>query len=451
MPPASKPSAPGADPSSAPRLIVTAAPLRAIAGNPRLAAAATVSVSSARITAALIATGAEIGSAIDVVAQAAAPLPEDLAGLLRALAPANAAPDAPPITGPLLVEVGQRLAEMQADVISELLATARVPADRVTVLASHDPGVWSLSDDRVGGYAGLVNPFVLAHRTGLNVLDALPARDVAEGGLGGPITALAEARLLQSRHRSTLLVDIGRTLRATYVPAESLTRGRAEKRPRVLGFQMGPGMRLVDALAYKLSGGTQICDSGGRLAVQGQQIPDLLAHWQRNPVFDQALPRWHPAGVSCESFLTDAYQLAVRSSWSVRDLLCTATHLLAHIVADTALRRLPAGYPVDEIVLAGGGVQNGFLMRQLVARLPNLPIVRLAERLCPPESLEPAAVATLGLMTIDNQPATTPEVTGVRTATIAGRLTPGHANSWQRLLAEMAATRPVGLTLRTAS
>ncbi|MBL9122740.1 MAG: anhydro-N-acetylmuramic acid kinase [Planctomycetaceae bacterium] len=450
MPPASKPAA-GADPSSAPRPAVTAAPLRAISGNPRLAAAATVSVLAGRVAAALVATGAETGSTIDVVAQAAAPLPDDLARLLRELAAENVSPGALPLTGPLLAQMGQRLAELQADVVGELLAAARVSADRLLVLVAHDPGMWSFSGDRASAYAGIVNPFVLAQQTGLNVLDALPARDVAGGGLGGPMTALAEARLLQSRHRSTLLVDMGRTLRATYVPAESLTRGRAEKRPRVLGFQLGPGMRLLDALAQKLSGGTQSSDSGGRLAVQGQQIPDLLAHWQRNPAYDQPLPRWHPAGVACEPFLNDAYQLAVRSSWSVRDLLCTATHLLAHSVADTALRRLPAGYPVDEIVLAGGGVQNGFLMRQLGARLPNLPIVRIAERICPAETLEPAALATLGLMTVDNQPATTPEITGVRTATIAGRLTPGLASSWQRLLAEMASARPVGLALRTAS
>lgn len=422
--------------------------LRAISGDARLVAGIAVSSRTGKLTAALVgAHGANASCPLEVMAHATAQLPSDVIRQLEQL-PGEGQPASAP--GPL-AEVRRELARVQSDLLRALVATARTAENRILAVAVLDSGAWRVAAEHDSGFDGLCDSTLLAQLSGMNVIDALPARDVAAGGHGGPITALAEARLLQTRHRSTLLVDFGRTLRATYIPAESLTRGRADKRPRVLSFQVGPGMWLVDALAQKLTGGGQTHDAGGRLAVQGQLIAELLLHWQRDLYFDQPLPRWDAGGVNPERFLSDAYQLAVTSNWSVRDLLCTATHFLAQLVADTVQRRLPAGYPVDEIVVSGGGIQNGLLMRHLAARLPTMPLVRLAERGCPAEALEAAATAIVGLLTIEQQPASLPEISGVREACVAGRFTPGTPAAWRQLVAEMSATQPAGLALRAAS
>lgn len=428
-------------------IAVQATPLRDVAANARLVAGVYVSASTGKVSSALIAAADSVANPqVDVLAHATGQASGDVVRMLHQTTSGEATVEAP-VT---LAAVGPRLASAQASVVQQMLKTAGVPFDRVLALVAHDPGEWHYVGEKVTGYAGLTSPAHLAQWTGLNVIDALPARDIAMAGQGGPIAALAEARLLQTRHRSSLLIDLGRTLRATYVPAESLTRGRSDKRPRVLSFDVGPGMALVDALAQKLTGGGQSLDAGGRLAVQGQQLPELMAHWQRDPYFDGPLPRWRPEGVSPERFLSDSYRLAVQSNWSVRDLLCTATHFVAQQVADTALRRLPAGYPVDEVILTGGGLQNGLLMRQLTARLPKIPLVRISERCCPAEAFSPAAVAAAGLLTIEGQPATLPEISGVVAPCIAGRLTPGLPLTWRRLLDVMLSPPVSGLTLRSA-
>jgi anhydro-N-acetylmuramic acid kinase len=421
--------------------------LRPVGKNARLIAGVTVSGHTGKVSAALVAeSGAGPSSAIEVLAHAAAQAPDDVTRLLKNLE----SEQQPALPADALASLGMRLAGVQSAVIQQMLVAVRVSTDRVLALVAHDPGAWHFANEQLQGYTSLSDATHLSHRTGFNVIDALPARDVAMAGQGGPVTALAGARLLQTRHRSTLLIDVGRTLRATYVPAESLTRGRVEKRPRVLSFDVGPGMALVDALAQKLTGGTQPLDAGGRLAVQGQQIPQLLAHWQGDPYFERPLPRWHPLGVRPDGFLTDSYRLAVDSNWSVRDLLCTATHFLAQMVADIVQRRLPAGYPVDELVLTGGGIQNGLLMRHIAARLPTMPIVRLVERYCPVDAFKPAVAAVVGLMMIDGQPATLPEISGASEPCLAGRLTPGSPAAWRRLLAEMLTPAVSGPALRSA-
>ena len=77
------------------------------------------------------------------------------------------------------------------------------------------------------------------------------------------------------------------------------------------------------------------------------------------------LPRWHPRGVRPERFLTDALQLAVESGWSVRDLLCTATHFIAETVALALRKTLPEDAAVDELIVTGGGQHNGMLLREI--------------------------------------------------------------------------------------
>ena len=104
-------------------------------------------------------------------------------------------------------------------------------------------------------------------------------------------------------------------------------------------------MRLLDVLARQLTGGEHPFDPGGRLAVQGTKIAELLEHWLADPWFDRPLPRWHPHGVRPERFLNDAIRMAVEADWSVRDLLCTATHLIAESVVRAIARRLPEQTP----------------------------------------------------------------------------------------------------------
>ena len=70
--------------------------------------------------------------------------------------------------------------------------------------------------------------------TGLNVIDAFPARDLAQGGLGGPLIALPEWLLLRHRDRSRVLLDLGRTVRVD-LPAGRIHRSRRRADPRLRG------------------------------------------------------------------------------------------------------------------------------------------------------------------------------------------------------------------------
>lgn len=343
----------------------------------------------------------------------------------------------------LVASLRTQLAHTQASLLAELLDEARVAPPRVVAVGVHDPGIRGCR----GGYLGLCDPAQLAESTGLNVIDAFPARDVAVGGQGGPVTALPKWLLLRHPNRNRLLLDLGRTIRMTYLPAN---RG-PQPALGVVGFEVGPGMQFLDELAIRLTGGEHRFDPGGRLAVQGRRIPKLIDHWLQDPCLKGPLPRWHPRGVRPERFLLDAMQMAVESGWSVQDLLCSATHFVAQEVAQGIHRWLPQGASVDEMVLSGGGQHNGMLLREIGARLPALPVVRLEETGVNATSLGPVSSAILALLYLDQVPANLPLSTGAEVARVLGRLTPGSPQSWQRLLHELTGVSPTILRpLRSA-
>ncbi len=279
----------------------------------------------------------------------------------------------------------------------------------------------------------------------MNVLDAFPARDLAQGGLGGPLHALPQWLLLRRRDCSRVLLDLGRTTRLTYLPAETSDRAAA----KIRSFEVGPGTALLDLLAHRLSGGQQPFDPGGCMAAQGRRLGPLIERWLSDPCFHTPLPRWHPRGVRPERFLTEALQLAVASGWSVRDLLCTATHFIAETVALALRRTLPEDAAVDELIVTGGGQHNGMLLRE-IARATEIPLTQLDEATLTSQSLGPASVALLAMLYLDGIPANAAAITGTETPRILGRLTPGSPQNWQRLLQFYTGSVPVVRPLRSA-
>lgn len=407
----------------------------------RWAVGAVVACHGARLEASLVTA---VGSGLEVQAEVAgvraAPGGGELVSLFGQLA--SAASNAAGVLAALRAHV----ALAQASLIQELLAESRVPPHRVLCAAVHDPGFWQPGKSGAPAYFGLTDAARLAEITGLNVIDAFAERDLASGGQGGPVTAVAQWLLLRCRDENRLLLDLGRTFRMTFLPAARDTCAAA----RILSFDVGPGTRLLDLLTHRLTGGQQRVDPGGKLAVQGRRIGELVEHWLADPYFERLLPRWHPHGVRPERFLTDALQMAVERSWSIRDLLCSATHFLAETVAAAVRRRVPQDDRVARIVLAGGGQHNGMLLREIGARLPGVPLTRSAELGVEAEAMDAACAAVLGLMFLDQVPANLPAVTGADVPRVLGRITPGSAQSWQRLLQRLTGSQSVVRPLRSA-
>ena len=310
-----------------------------------------------------------------------------------------------------------------------------------------EPGIWGRTRGGLVGYLPVVDAGRLADLTGLNVIDAFPARDLAQEGAGGPLDPMPDWLLFHHASKTRVLVDLARDIRFSFLPASRDTSGA----DRVGSWSLVPGMSLIDRFAREASSRRDRFDEGGHLAVQGRCLEDLIELWRGGGSLSVIPgPRWRPALRGAKAMFQAAMAVAPRAGWSLTDLLCTATHLIAREIAETIRHRLPEIPAVDEVVISGGGQRNGLLMHLLAEQLPDVPLLAEA-KLGIPQNVRGAAVAAvLALWHLDQTPGCPTAITGARTPRVLGRLTPGAPQAWQRVLREMAGHQPSVVSLRSA-
>jgi len=328
-----------------------------------------------------------------------------------------------------------------------LLAKAGEVSAEVRAIGVHGLGVWDEVDAEVRSYHSLCNAAQLAEATGFNVIDDFPARDLAQQGIGGPVEAAGMWLLLGERSRvpgRTFrgVVQLARSLQITVLPPVDEL---AMEQP-LWAQDIGPGTQLLDELASRLTSGNQSIDIGGHLAVQGRRISALYHEWLDHPTYRRS--SWRSQGVSATPLLYDAFSRALDENWSITDMLCTANHLLAESVARTIRREVPRSCPVGELILVGGGVKNGFLLREIRQRLPETPIRLIEEFGLNQAGFMAGSIAALAMLHID-QILVSP-TSGAAVPRLRGRLTPGNPTHWHRLLREMHTLIPGSMALRNA-
>jgi 1,6-anhydro-N-acetylmuramate kinase len=173
--------------------------------------------------------GFGLESRFEILAGAQSELPADVSELLEQLATGS-------LTSTELALLSTSLTAAAVSLSHELLvdASSALPL----ALGITDPGVWQITAGEVHGYSSLCDAAALAEGTGISVVDAFPARDLALGGRGGPLDGLPLWLWLHDARRARLVVDLRDVVRLTYLPASCEASGAS----RVATFELNyPG------------------------------------------------------------------------------------------------------------------------------------------------------------------------------------------------------------------
>jgi anhydro-N-acetylmuramic acid kinase len=318
-------------------------------------------------------------------------------------------------------------------------AAARQVADRASMslqkvqclgcpghTAWHEPGGRFPSTLMLGMAA------VVAERTGITTISDFHSRDMAAGGQGVPLTALPDYLLFRHAHENRVLVHLGGRARIVYLPANAPPQG-------VVGFEAGPCNLLLDGLMRQLTGGREEFDPGGKHGVQGCCIEPLLERWLAHPYLQRRPPKSLPRLNCGDEFISQTLHRLDHEQWSLHDLLCTASHFVAHSIGNGLRRFLPENRPVHRVLLSGGGVRNGLLWRLLEEQLPGITLEKTDHHGVPAQARKAMSFGMLAALTVDGVPANVPSATGAAGARLLGNLTPGSSANWARCLAWMAA------------
>lgn len=303
-----------------------------------------------------------------------------------------------------LTQLHTEIGDLYADLAETLLPFELVALSGQTVF--HIPRPDAQQDWRTRSTLQLGEPARVAERLRVPVYSGFRQSDMAAGGQGAPLVSFADLKLFHEPGHATAVHNLGGISNLTYLPADGDPAG-------VVAFDTGPGNCLLDEAAahyFRLE-----YDAGGELAAQGRVREDALKLLLDHPYY--ALP--YPKTTGREVFTLAACRDPL-NGLSGYDVLATLTALTAETVA-RAYAPLP---DVQRVVVAGGGADNGTLMRELRARLA-VPVKVMAARGATAKDREALCFAVLGYYARSGLPNTLPQVTGARRAVVAGSRTGG--------------------------
>lgn len=317
------------------------------------------------------------------------------------------------------------LTSVAEEAIEELFAHSGIARENVILLTVTDPGIqvdtiWGITQRELCDSASL------AVKTGLNILNALPDKDVAVSGQGRPLYPFPYWIYLNHSEQNRLLIDLGQTARMIYIPN---SKGDSPWNNVVCSAEIPCG-NMINFFTEQISRGKSLIDVGGRLSVQGRCIPELVQQW--NQIFLQ-IEKMNSIDYSSlflspnntiYPFLYQIDQLVQKNQWSLSDMLCSCVHW----IAETLVRQIKtSSFSSDSfnIIITGKAKQNGLLFNRLSMLLHPQRIELLESLQIPEESFDAMAAAMLGVLFQCQMDMNLPHLTQAKQAVVLGKLTPG--------------------------
>jgi anhydro-N-acetylmuramic acid kinase len=316
-----------------------------------------------------------------------------------------------PLTAAEFLELAEGVTETQAEA-----ARACDPQRHARLVGCHGQTVWHRppSDGRRGASWQLLQGPLLAELLGRPVVFDFRSADLALGGEGAPLVPAADAALLGHVGGWRALLNLGGIANLTLLPP-----GMGPERDQpVRGWDCGPANTLLDLAVARFSEGRLTYDDGGAWARRGRVDEEAIAGWLREPYFEQEPPKSTGREMFGQADV-DRRLADLQTRWpklEPADALATLGAFTAAVIA----RDLARGPRPIELLVAGGGARNGFLIDQLVRRCRGMRVRPLAELGIDEQQREALAFALLAWWHHRRHPGSLPSVTGAERRAVLG-------------------------------
>lgn len=338
---------------------------------------------------------------IRLVAALNHPWPEDLAARLQALARPGA--DTVDHLGATDSEAGETFAQAARAVMAE----AGLAASRVRAIGSHGQTIRHRPQGPSPFTLQIGDPTRIAEGCGVTTVADFRRRDIAAGGEGAPLVPAFHAAVFRHATEHRVVLNIGGIANITVLPALG----------RVVGFDTGPGNRLLDDWSQLHTG--RPYDEAGTWGATGTPSAALLDALLADPYFDRSPPK----STGTEHFNLEWVRRLAPGlpDLAPADAQASFAELTARTVASAIERHAPA---TDRLLVCGGGSHNEDLMARIGFRLPSLSVETTTDHGVDADWVEAMAFAWLARETLENRPGNLPEVTGAKGPRVLGAIYP---------------------------
>ncbi len=307
----------------------------------------------------------------------------------------------PSSTREKIIKVGQGLKINSKDwlelveEITELNAAAARNCDPdsiAEVVGCHGQTVFhrSVKNSERGGTLQILSGPLLANILDRIVIYDFRSKDIASGGHGAPLVALVDETLVGRIYGWRGILNLGGIANLTIIPPKT----GIDQTSECLGWDCGPANSLIDLAIQETTHSSSKFDLNGSLAALGRPNLDVIDKWLQEPFFHLEPPR----STGREQFGSQDLQNRKQRLGNVskEDLLSTLTTFTASIIAQDLdnlfkIKKIR----LIELLVAGGGTRNLFLMRQLKKKCRGFNVRLINEIGIPSQYREALAFATL--------------------------------------------------------
>ena len=282
-----------------------------------------------------------------------------------------------------------------AEEITELYAFAAKncdPKSTAEVVGCHGQTLFHRSAEKYkrGGSLQILLGPLLANILGQIVIYDFRSKDIASGGHGAPLVALVDEALVGRLYGWRGVLNLGGIANLTIIPPKT----GIDRASECLGWDCGPANSLIDLAIKKNTNSTLMFDLNGSLASLGVPKSNIIKKWLNEPFFHLEPPR----STGREQFGIQDLEKREKElgELSIEDLISTLTTFTASIVSqdlDNLFRSRKIR--LIELLVAGGGSKNLFLMRQLQQQCCGVHIRTINEIGIPSQFREALVFATL--------------------------------------------------------
>ena len=341
----------------------------------------------------------ELGSSVHIPIEPT--LRQQTAALLGSTTPSPASND-----------VEQKFGALFHDAVTRCLAKQQISPSQVDLIGLHGQTITHRPHDHFTWQLG--DPAELARKSQIPVVHNFRQQDIERGGEGAPLApafhqALADCGLFGPL--PVAVVNIGGISNVSIIGEHDL-----------IAYDCGPGSGAIDQ--YCQQNLNIDFDPAGIHARQGRPDSDRIeAKFQED--FYQRTP---PKSLDRSDCSPDWV-----AGLEPNDALATLTAFTSISIARSIANEIDRSFPIEHVILSGGGCYNITMREMIVAELARLGKTCLVSdigwldfkgQLLSGDAIEAWAFAWLAILQRCRQPASFPKTTGVPTPQVCGEYTP---------------------------
>lgn len=292
------------------------------------------------------------------------------------------------------------LGELISKCINQLIKKTKIDRKKIKAIGSHGQTIKHNSSIKNPFSLQIGNPELISKLTGIKVIYGFRQSDIANGGIGAPLTPAFHNEFMSKAKVNRAIVNIGGIANITLLPSKG----------KILGWDIGPGNCFIDQAVKKITNGKKHYDNKGALAKKGNPLAlkNSIKKFLNTSYFKKEIPK----SQSVENYDLRKFKIEINEKKKLKDedLISGLTEITFQAILKD-LQKYCSGF--YEVYFCGGGTKNDYLMSKFEdLKYENLKFFKTSDIGVDPLDVEAMTFAWLAKKRLEKQKIRLTSVTG---------------------------------------